>query len=261
MFLSSILRNTIIGTIIAVFLIPYYSVSFLSMFIVSQTISQIVGLSAVFFRFLIIRMIHPKNMVNMILVILINGLLASLASFIAFFLIGFITQGGIFSSINDFFIKVSVPAFFIVITMGSIRMFIDNHLLKSGSKNENEAPSKIDARQNNKSQVLSFRSSGEYVMAPYSDILYFTANKMKTIVHTKDEDFTADHILKDILQKLPEDMFARVHKKFVVNLSTIQRIQYLAGGSYIAYLNDEDDTQIVVGRSYASSLKTRLNIT
>jgi DNA-binding LytR/AlgR family response regulator len=66
--------------------------------------------------------------------------------------------------------------------------------------------------------------------------------------------------MKELELKLINSIFKRIHKQTIVNVTYISHIQYYQGGAYIAFLKDEDETQLSVGRSFASSLKQFLNI-
>ena len=50
------------------------------------------------------------------------------------------------------------------------------------------------------------------------------------------------------------------NSKFILNVNYILRIQYNSGGGYLAYLKDEDESTIPMGRTYISVLKEKMNI-
>ncbi|OHD64602.1 MAG: hypothetical protein A2176_08960 [Spirochaetes bacterium RBG_13_51_14] len=107
---------------------------------------------------------------------------------------------------------------------------------------------------------FSFRERGRHYIVPYREIVYITSHGKNTVIHTVADDIQAPVILKDIERRLPEEFFARIHKQHIVNIRCISGLEYYIGGQYIAFLNDEDETSLPVGRKYAHILKTRLRL-
>ncbi len=107
---------------------------------------------------------------------------------------------------------------------------------------------------------LSFRSGENHYLIPYMDIVYLSSHGKQTVIHTTEEDYQASRLLGELESKLPGDMFQRIHKQHVVNLKYISHIQYFIGGRYNAYLKDEDETTLPVGKQYAEKLKKSMNL-
>ena len=107
---------------------------------------------------------------------------------------------------------------------------------------------------------ISLKEEENYFLVPYNDIVYLSAHNKVTVIHGLKRDYRTPRLLKEITEKLPENKFMRVHKSFVVNISKISHIQYFMGGSYLAYLKDEDETNLPVGKKFAPVLKRRLGI-
>ena len=114
--------------------------------------------------------------------------------------------------------------------------------------------------QDNDNSSLTFKVNDNYYMIPFHDIIYISAHNKNIVIHTSDKDFKTPVLLKEIATKLPAHLFFRIHKSFIVNLSLISHIQYFMGGSYLAFLKDEDETNLPVGRTYAPLLKAKLHI-
>lgn len=99
------------------------------------------------------------------------------------------------------------------------------------------------------------RSERRYI--PFEKIIYLTAEGKKTILHTVEGDQSSTELMKEVLSRLPEDRFLRIHKKYVVQLACISRIQHLRSGHYAVFLRGEE--YIVPASSrFARELRRRL---
>ncbi|HOD13127.1 MAG TPA: LytTR family DNA-binding domain-containing protein [Spirochaetota bacterium] len=107
---------------------------------------------------------------------------------------------------------------------------------------------------------FTVREGGRLHILPYQDIIYVTSHGKNTVIHTVAGDREAPVLLKDVELRLPSKMFARIHKQHIVNVRYISWIEYLIGGQYLAFLNDEDESSLTVGRKYAPLLKARLGM-
>lgn len=107
---------------------------------------------------------------------------------------------------------------------------------------------------------FSFKEQGKHYILPYEKIIYFTSHGKKTIIHTDEREYESHAILKTIESRLPDDIFIRIHKQYIVNIRYISAIEYYIGGQYIAYLNNSDENSLPVGKKYAPFLKGRLRL-
>ncbi|MCB1158940.1 MAG: LytTR family transcriptional regulator [Leptospiraceae bacterium] len=90
-----------------------------------------------------------------------------------------------------------------------------------------------------------------------SDIIYISSHGKNIVVHTIEKEYKKASLLSSIENSLPEN-FMRIHKSYIINLQRLSHIQYNKGGSYLAYLNDEEETVLPVGRKFAPHLKEKL---
>jgi len=107
---------------------------------------------------------------------------------------------------------------------------------------------------------FSFKEHGKHYILPYQDIIYLTSHGQNTIIHTRDHEYESHMLLKKIEKKLPNNIFLRIHKQYMVNIRYIAAVEYYIGGQYIAFLNDEDENSLPVGKKYAPLLKDRLRL-
>ena len=109
--------------------------------------------------------------------------------------------------------------------------------------------------------VLSFRERGRHYLVPCMDIMYVTSFGRKSILHTRDEDIEIGMMLKEVECRVPGDIFARVHRRYLVNIRHIAALEYYIGGQYMIHLKNQDETPLPVGKKFARILKSRLNMT
>ncbi|MBN1495978.1 MAG: LytTR family transcriptional regulator DNA-binding domain-containing protein [Spirochaetes bacterium] len=107
-------------------------------------------------------------------------------------------------------------------------------------------------------RFLSFTEDEYSYHLDTRNILYCTSSGKHSIIHTETRDYEVTRMLKNIKEMLPHQYFMRIQKRYVVNLAHVDRVEYLAGGRYIAYLNDGDDTVLPVGRNYVMPLKEKI---
>lgn len=115
---------------------------------------------------------------------------------------------------------------------------------------------KLDAEQGNTTKVtgFSFRSSNRIYNIPYNEIIYFSSNGRSSVLHKQDEDLEIPILMKDVISKLPPDIFMRIHKQFIVNLNHVSHLKYRSSGSYFAILKDDQDV-LTVSAGYAKKFK------
>lgn len=68
---------------------------------------------------------------------------------------------------------------------------------------------------------LKIRDKGYVVPVPISDILYLKADGLYTKVFTNAKSYIVRDILKDLQAQLPEQIFIRPHKSYLVNINHV----------------------------------------
>ncbi|MDY6935248.1 MAG: LytTR family DNA-binding domain-containing protein [Spirochaetota bacterium] len=107
---------------------------------------------------------------------------------------------------------------------------------------------------------LYFKENENHYILPFDEIIYLSSHASHTIVNTEERSFETAQLLKEIGKKLPENLFVRIHKQYIVNLQFVSHIQYVIGGQYMVYLKDENETTLPVGRKFATTFKEKLKI-
>lgn len=104
------------------------------------------------------------------------------------------------------------------------------------------------------SEYIYVKSNSKLVKVQNSNILFVEALKDYVIIHTEKERFTIHSTMKDIEKKLPDDIFMRVHRSFILNLNKISSID-----SSIVLI-ENSDKKIPIGGSYKEGLFKRINL-
>ncbi len=94
----------------------------------------------------------------------------------------------------------------------------------------------------------------------FEEILYLTSHGHTVVIHTDGRDYKRAMLMKRLGTELPARAFMRVHKSHMLNLARVERLEYSMGGAYIAFMNDEGETEVPVGRTYAAALKQALGL-
>ncbi|MCB1172035.1 MAG: LytTR family transcriptional regulator DNA-binding domain-containing protein [Leptospiraceae bacterium] len=108
--------------------------------------------------------------------------------------------------------------------------------------------------------AFTFKNEDCQRVVPYDSLNYLEARGHRTVVHTDGGVWVASGNLGQLAAQLPAERFLRIHKSVVVNLGRIAHIQYFMGGSYLAFLRDNEESCLRVGRSYVPALKGALGI-
>lgn len=143
-----------------------------------------------------------------------------------------------------------------------------DYLLKPFSEERfNEAVNKvllkITSKRSSKSKqnfALSFKEGGINYIIAYEEIIFLSANKRNTAIHTEDRCFETSIPIKNIEEKLPADIFHRIHRKYIINIKYIIRMEYLISGHLLLYMKYDQESTLPVGRTFAMSLKEKLGI-
>jgi two-component system, LytTR family, response regulator len=77
-------------------------------------------------------------------------------------------------------------------------------------------------------------------------------------VHTKDTSFLTDASLNDLEQRLPAERFERVHRRALLNLEAVVRLEPLETGGYLARTTNGHSVE--VSRQAARDLRKRLGL-
>lgn len=107
---------------------------------------------------------------------------------------------------------------------------------------------------------LSCRDGESYYLIPYEDIIYISSHARQTVIHTTRKAIKINRLMKDIAENLPEKLFTRIHKQYIINFRFFSHYKYYSGGNYVLFMSDEEKTTLPMGRKYYNELKARFGV-
>ncbi len=109
----------------------------------------------------------------------------------------------------------------------------------------------LNREKTEKRKELYVRSESRLVRIPFNDILYVEALSDYVIIQTDSRKHIVHFTMKGIENRLPENVFVRTHRSFIVNLD---KIESLEDNSIVI-----QQKYIPIGASYKDALMGRLN--
>jgi DNA-binding LytR/AlgR family response regulator len=103
---------------------------------------------------------------------------------------------------------------------------------------------------------LTVKTSDRWIPVPYEKIMYLEAQNRKTKVKTAQIEGFHKCNLSELELMLPEDIFMRVHRSYIVNLNDIQEIQPDSHSTFLLIMKDQ--SKIPVSQTYASYFRRAL---
>lgn len=135
----------------------------------------------------------------------------------------------------------------------SIEIAIHKHKKETELKVENDLLRSL-ARHKADADYLFVKSKSRLVKLNTGNIIAIEALKDYVVINTNEENYTIHSTMKDIERKLPEQIFQRVHRSFIVNMDKIEAIQ--AANLILTGYGKE----VPIGGSYRDSISARINV-
>ena len=135
----------------------------------------------------------------------------------------------------------------------SIEIAIHKHKKESELKVENEFLRSL-SRHKTDADYLFVKSKSRLVKLETSEVIVVEALKDYVIINTPDHKYTIHSTMKDIEKKLPERVFQRVHRSFIINMDKIEAIH----SANLVMQGYEKD--VPIGGSYRDAISDRINV-
>ncbi len=105
---------------------------------------------------------------------------------------------------------------------------------------------------------LAIETKAGVVLLVPDEVTHAVFDGQLVTVHTKERAYLSDATLQDLEDKLPKGYFERVHRRAIVNLHQVERLEPVLSGGYVARLNGGKTAD--VSRQAARKLRRRLGI-
>jgi hypothetical protein len=137
-------------------------------------------------------------------------------------------------------------------------LFLTTSVLKEKEKiiDAGESPSTLIPQE--KLTRISVKKRQEIYTIPVRRILYIEANGDYVLIHTPESKYLKDRTMKYWETHLPEDLFVRIHRSFIVNIEYISKIELFEKETYRVQLNT--GTGLKVSTAGYKLLKQRMQL-
>ena len=113
-----------------------------------------------------------------------------------------------------------------------------------------------EARRNARPlERLMARSGSKLVVVNVKDVIAFESEDRLVFARTPQGRFVLNITMKELDDRLDSDVFCRVHKQSIIQLSHAREVHSLAGGHYLLKL--DDGTEVQIGRNYSRDFRAR----
>lgn len=102
---------------------------------------------------------------------------------------------------------------------------------------------------------LMARSGSKLVVVNVKDVVAFESEDKLVFARTPQSRLVLNVTMKELEERLDAEVFCRVHKQAIIQLSYAREVHALAGGHYLVKLSDGSEAQI--GRNYAREFRSR----
>ena len=113
-------------------------------------------------------------------------------------------------------------------------------------------------RRGSRVQRIPVRSGAKVTLIEPASIMYCRAEDKYAVIYTATGEHVADRTIDELEGTLDPELFLRVHRSTIVNLSLVRDLTALEGGRFVIVLKDGAGTQLYASRAGAKALRARL---
>jgi two-component system LytT family response regulator len=96
------------------------------------------------------------------------------------------------------------------------------------------------------------------VFVAIADVTHAAFDGSLVTIHTRERSVLSDHTLQDLEAKVPAASFVRVHRRALLNLDHVERLESVPSGGYVAHV--AGGKTVDISRQAARQLRRRLGI-
>jgi two-component system LytT family response regulator len=110
-------------------------------------------------------------------------------------------------------------------------------------------------RDGRKLDRLLARSGQKLVVIHVADVIAFESEDRLVFARTASGKFVLNITMKELEDRVDSEVFCRIHKQVIVQLSYAREVHALPGGNYVVKLSD--GSELPIGRNYAKDFRAR----
>ena len=110
-------------------------------------------------------------------------------------------------------------------------------------------------RDGRKLDRLLARSGQKLVVVNVRDVITFESEDRLVFARTTSGKLVLNITMKELEERVDPEVFCRIHKQFIVQLSYAREVHALPGGNYAVKL--ADGSELPIGRNYAKDFRAR----
>ena len=130
-------------------------------------------------------------------------------------------------------------------TLASIKSQSDERLRNNFQKFEQKALGKLER--------IVIKRNNEILIIPIDEIIFIEAQDDYVNIVSSKGKYLKYRTLKFYKENLPDNVFIKVHRSYIINISKLHKVEQFKKGSYIAIL--KDSTRIPVSKNGFERLK------
>ncbi|MDL2256838.1 LytTR family transcriptional regulator DNA-binding domain-containing protein [Bacteroidales bacterium OttesenSCG-928-I14] len=138
---------------------------------------------------------------------------------------------------NDFFIisiplKLFIGTTIYLISVLSYYLFLTGKEVKLQTQTVESLQEEVSEKTIEKLTRIAVKKKKEIQVIPVNEVVYIEANGDYVLIHTNTEHFLKDKTMKYWESHLPEDIFIRIHRSFIINIEYIERLDLYEKDTY-----------------------------
>jgi DNA-binding LytR/AlgR family response regulator len=148
--------------------------------------------------------------------------------------------------------KYAVNAFDYDVTDYLLKPITYSRFFKAVSKAKKIEESKTKKKGNE----IYVKKNSALVRLKFDDILWVEALENYVIIAVFNEKFTIHFTMKSIENQLPSEIFKRIHRSFIINITKIDRIE----DNSVLIKSNEGSKNIPIGKAYKEKFMSEINL-
>lgn len=182
---------------------------------------------------------YYRNVLSVLLFVIFHivllALILALSLGLAYLLLHYVFYQDVL--FNDFFIisiplKLFIGTTIYLISVLSYYLFLTGKEVKLQTQAVESLQEEVSEKTIEKLTRIAVKKKKEIQVIPVNEVVYIEANGDYVLIHTNTEHFLKDKTMKYWESHLPEDIFIRIHRSFIINIEYIERLDLYEKDTY-----------------------------